>query len=225
MVGQQRQLQLTTIFQYELREVPPSLIDEYGCLRKGNKSVLVNQLGVEKVDASKPHVVIVDIQQMLYHIIWPLGGDATMLFENIKQRLSCYPDGTEKIMVFDRYEDLSAKDHERMRHGGEGSIDFNLTINSPLPKRDAILRNKHNKQELSCVLSTMDMDAEMCIDSRHNGGFKHDETDVTLIAYLLQAAESGKAVIQILSDDTDVFVLLVYWFYKMQLKAEVQMEH
>ncbi|KAK3877225.1 hypothetical protein Pcinc_018025 [Petrolisthes cinctipes] len=94
------------------------------------------------------------MQQMLYHIIWPLGGDATMLFENFKRRLSCYPAGTEKIMVFDRYEDLSAKDHERMRRGGEGSINFNLTINSPLPKRDTILKNKHNKLELSRVLST-----------------------------------------------------------------------
>ena len=92
--------------------------------------MFVNQLGVEKKDASNPDVVTVDMQQMLYHIIWPLGGDATILFENIKRRLSCYPAGTEKIMVFDRYEDLSAKDHERMQRGGEGSIDFNLTINS-----------------------------------------------------------------------------------------------
>ncbi|KAK3877226.1 hypothetical protein Pcinc_018026 [Petrolisthes cinctipes] len=48
MVGQQRQLQLTTIFQYELCAVPPSIIDEYGCLRKGYKSALANQLGVEQ---------------------------------------------------------------------------------------------------------------------------------------------------------------------------------
>ncbi|KAK4327240.1 hypothetical protein Pmani_002296 [Petrolisthes manimaculis] len=201
-----------------------SSIDEYGYLRKGYKSALANQLGVEKVDASNPDVVLVDMQQMLYNIIWPLGGDATMLFENIKRRLSYYPAGTEKLKVFDRYEDLSAKDQERMRRGGEGSIDFNLTINSPLPKRDTILKNKHNKLELSRVLSTMDMDAEMSVDSRYSGGFKHDEADVTMIAYLLQAAESGKAVIRIFCNGTDVFVLLVYWVYKMQLNAEVQMD-
>ena len=227
VVGQQRQLQLTTVIQYELCSVPPSLIDEYGCLWKGNKSVLCNRLGVVQVDPSTPDVVIGDMQQMLYHIVWPHGGDALMLFENTKQRLSSqhgYPAGTENILVYDSYDDISAKDHERVRRGGEGSTDYNLTIHSPLPSRDAILMNKHNKLELSRILSTLDMDADMSIDSRYNGGFEHDEADVTMIAYLLQAAESGKSVILILTDDTDVFVLMVYWVWKMQLPSAVQME-
>ena len=36
-----------------------------------------------------------------------------MLFENTKQRLSGYhgyPPGTEEILVFDRYDDISSKD-------------------------------------------------------------------------------------------------------------------
>ena len=64
----------------------------------------------------------------------------------------------------------------------------------------------------------------MQIDSRYNGGFEHDEADVTMIAYLLQAAESEKSVIRILTDDTDVFVLLVHWVWKMELHSAVQME-
>ena len=63
------------------------------------------------------------------------------------------------------------------------------------------------------------------IDSSYNGGFEHDKAGVTMIAYLLQAAESGKSLIRILTDDTDVFVLLVYWVWKMQLHSAVQMEH
>ena len=124
-----------------------------------------------------------------------------MLFENTKQRLSSYhgyPPGTEKILVFDRYDDISAKGHERIRRGGEGSTDYNLTINSPLPSRDAILKNKYNKLELSRIFSTLEMYADMSIDSRYIGGFEHDEADVTMIAYLLQAAEGGKSVIRIL---------------------------
>ena len=151
-----------------------------------------------------------------------------MLFENTKQRLSSYhgyPPGTEKILLFDRYDDIPAKDHDRIRRGGgEGSTDYNLTINSPLPSRDAILKNKHNKLELSRILSTIDMDADMSIDSRYNGGFEHEEADVTMIAHLLQAAESGQSVIRILTDDTDVFILLVYCVWKMQLHSAVQME-
>ena len=60
------------------------------------------------------------------------------------------------------------------RGGGDGSTDYNLTINSPLPCGDAILKNKHNKLELSCIPSTLDMDADMAIHSRYNGGFEHE---------------------------------------------------
>ncbi len=186
MVGQQRQLQLAPIFKYELCSVPASIIDEYGCLRKGNKSALVNRLGVQKVDSPFPDIVIVDAQQLLYHIIWPHGGDASVLVESIKGRLSCYPAGTEKILVFDKYDDLSAKDHERMRRAGEGSTDYNLTTSSPLPHRDAVLKNKHNKQELSRVLSTFNLGADVSTETRDYGGFAHDEADVTMMTYLLQ---------------------------------------
>ena len=57
----------------------------------------------------------------------------------------------------------------------------------------------------------------MDADSRYNGGFEHDKTGVTMIAYLLQAAKSGTSVIRILTDDTDIFVLLVYWVWNMHL--------
>lgn len=224
MVGQQRQLQLAPIFSYELCAVPPSLIDEYGCLRKGNKYVLANRLVVQQLGAPDPDVVIVDAQQLLYHVVWPCAGDASVLAESIKGRISCYPAGTEKIVVFDRYDDLSAKDHERMRRAGEGSINYNLTITSPLPNRETVMKNKHNKRELSRVLCTFNLSPDITMDSRDDAVFSHDESDVTMISHMLQAAESGKGTIRILSDDTDVFVLLVYWVWKAELRSRVQME-
>jgi len=63
------------------------------------------------------------------------------------------------------------------------------------------------------------------MDSRDDGAFAHDEADVIMIAYMLQAAEFGKDVIRILSDDTDVFLILVYMVWKMQLHCSVQMEN
>jgi len=45
-----------------------------------------------------------------------------------------------------------------------------------------------------------------------------------MIAYMLQAAEFDEDVIRILSDYTDVFVMLVYWVWRMQLHCSVQME-
>ena len=65
------------------------LIDEYGCLRKGNKAVLTKRLGVLQLDAPAPDIVIVDTQQLFFHIVWPHGGDASVLAETIKRHLSC----------------------------------------------------------------------------------------------------------------------------------------
>ena len=46
--------------------------------------------------------------------------------------------------------------------------------------------------------------------SREDAEVTHDEADITLVSYMLKAAENGAATIQIVSDENDVFVLLVY---------------
>ena len=143
MVGQQRHLQLAPIFSYQLCAVPPYLVDEFGCLRRSNKAALMNRLGIKLSRPRSPDIVIVDGQQLLYHVTWPCGGDPSVLVASMKVRLASLPG--EYVLVFDRYDHVSPKDHERMRCGGVGSMNYNLAINSPLPSRDAILKNKHNK--------------------------------------------------------------------------------
>ena len=128
----------------------PSLIEEYGCLRKGSKAPLAHKLRVEAQRPSPPDVTIIDASQLLYHIVWPSRGDASVIVKSINTRLSSL--AGKKILVFDKYH-VSAKDHERMRRAGLGSSN-DLTVNTPLPSRDAIMRNKHNKLQLSKVLST-----------------------------------------------------------------------
>ena len=187
MVGQQRQLHMSQIFQYELCAIPPSLIDEYGCLRKGNKYALANRLGVQQSAAQPPDIVIVDTQQLLYHIVWPHGGTVYIVAENIKRRLSYYPVETENIVVFDKYDDQSAKDHERMRRAGEGATEYNVTASNALPKRDAVLNNKHNNKFYR-VLSSFNLGDDMSMESRVDAGLAHDEADITMVAYTLQAA-------------------------------------
>ena len=58
----------------------------------------------------------------------------------------------------------------------------------------------------------------------NEGHINHDEADVMMVSYMLQAVQEGKQVIHILSDDTDVFVLLVFWMRKLNICAQVQME-
>ena len=46
IVGQSRNINLATVFEYELCAVPPSIFDEFGILRKGSKAQLVKKLAV-----------------------------------------------------------------------------------------------------------------------------------------------------------------------------------
>ena len=62
------------------------------------------------------------------------------------------------------------------------------------------------------------------METQDDGAFSHDEANVTMISYVLQATNHGKSVIRVLSDDNDVFVLLVYWVHRASLKCKVQME-
>ena len=43
VIGQQRGIDLKDVFDHELSPVPPSLIDEYGCLRKGDKHCYIRK--------------------------------------------------------------------------------------------------------------------------------------------------------------------------------------
>ena len=78
---------------YKLYAVPSSLIDEHGCLRKGNKSDLV---GVLETLPNTADAV-------------PLRLDCFY-----QESLSRYQSNAEKIIVFDKYQGVSVKDHERM---------------------------------------------------------------------------------------------------------------
>ena len=56
------------------------------------------------------------------------------------------------------------------------------------------------------------------------GLFNHEEADVLMVSYMIDVVRDGRKVIRILSDDTDVFVILIFWVRKLSIKALVQME-
>lgn len=132
--------------------------------------------------------------------------------------------GTETYVIFDRHEGISAKDHERQRRAGDGSTRYQLTLNSPLPGRDAIMKHKDNKRQLAQLLCAHELGSNIELVSRTNSIARHDEADISLISYMLHAASMGAQTVRILSDDTDVFVLLIYWSWKAEITCRVQME-
>ena len=93
---------------------------------------------------------------------------------------------------------------------------------SPLPNREVIMKNKTNKTLLSRLLCTCTLGDNILMIGEDEGQINHDEADVIMVSYMLHAVREGKKVIRILSED--VFVLLVFWVWKLKIRALVQME-
>ena len=223
VVGQQLNIDMADVFQFELSPVPPALIDEYGCLRKSDKSVLVKSLGVVRIAPCAPDIVFVDGGQLIYHVVWPVSRTMVELAASFSTRLGDYPPETKKVILFDRYdqETPSAKDHERARRGSAKEV--RITTNTRLLCREIILHNSKNKNMLNNILCGYSL-PQIQLVKKTECAVTHDEADITLCSYMLRAADESVQTIRILSDNTDVFVPLVYWTSKKQVDAQVQME-
>ena len=60
------------------------------------------------------------------------------------------------------------------------------------------MKNKHNKRGLSRLLCTFNMGCGVTVHSIDDGVFGHDEADITIISYMLQAADGGCHVVRVL---------------------------
>ena len=100
-----------------------------------------------------------------------------VLAESLKAVLALCPATEKKILVFDQYLDKSANDHTGHRRAGVGSTTFNLAMNSPLPSREAVMKNKDNKRGLSRLICTFNLGCEVTVDRIDDGVFGHDEAD------------------------------------------------
>ena len=228
VVGEHLGIDLKDLFEHELSPLPASLLDDFGCLRKGDKSVIVKKLGVVSEAEEKADIIFVDGSQLLYHVTWPSQGRVCDLAASMSSRLhTSYIQQIARdiFVIFDNYgTELVAKDHKRKRRGEAGTVKYHLTTNTPLPARDTITKSNENKKQLFNLLPNFDSPADRIVFIKPSQSLaQHEEADVTLVSYMLSAAESGAPVIRILSDDTDVFVLLVYWVWRVAVKDKVQM--
>ena len=57
---------------------------------------------------------------------------------------------------------------------------------------------------------TVSLGENVTMDTPDDGVFSHDKADIAMISYIIEAVHAGKAVTCILSDNTDMYGLLVY---------------
>ena len=79
------------------------------CLLKSNKYMLFKYLGAFETAPVDPDILTVNVQQLLYLILWPYGATTT---ESIASHQSC-------LNVY-----LSVKDDKRMRNSGSTTVEM-----------------------------------------------------------------------------------------------------
>ncbi len=99
-------------------------------------------------------------------------------YASIQGHLCHYTDGTEKIIVFDKYQDVSAKDHERMLVMLSRLRAFHYQSSA---QKGCNLKSKNNKWRLASVLGTFSLGENAMMETRDDGAFGHDEADITII--------------------------------------------
>ena len=149
-------------------------------------------------------------------------GTVADIAASIKARLGTL--SYNVYVIFDRYDGISAKVYERLRRAGDGSRPYHLAINTPLPAIKDVMGNNDNKRQLIRLLCTFHISEKMVLVSCLDCMARHDEADITLISYAPCCQRERAHRVRILCDDTDVFVLIVYWSWKANVEADVQFE-
>ena len=122
----------------------------------------------------------------------------------------------ETYIIFDRYDVYSIKSHERQRRA-KGCVprQYVISCNTILPARDVFMKSDDNKTQLIKYMCNVDITNSQLHLIGDKSMYQHEEADVKIISYLLQICPSHNHV-QVLADDADIFVLLVFFvsYYK-----------
>ena len=166
--------------------------------------------------------MIVDGIALIYHMIWPQNGTVQTLCKSMVRRVADVNIVDDVYIVFDRYKTGSIKEHEWVRCSkGHAAPNHNLTLTTVLPTRYVIMKNTFNKQQLAHLLCMCHVPLSVHMLGDVDNIFDIEEADVSMVSYANKFAKEGKKEMQILSDDTDVFVLLMHWFHKHRPNSHV----
>ena len=61
----------------------------------------------------------------------------------------------------------------------------------------------------------------MTMVGREESIYSHDEADITIISYLLESVKNGKNIVRVISDDTEFFILLILWVWRLLTALKV----
>ena len=184
-------------------------------MRKPTKSTLRTHLTWNAITPKTlSKYVISDGGALLYKVQWLQNLSYHDLANQYVKYLKTKHKNSIIRVVFDRYNDpLSTKAHEHVRRRAISSADVNITDLSMQVTctRKSFLRNSHNKTELIRILRQRF--TEIGIENEQSVG----DADVLTVQKAIEIAKNHRTVV---SDDTDILVLLMYhWCSIMKVIA------
>ena len=247
-------IDIKTLLSYELEPVPTSIFSNSGDLRISKaKSEWKRQLqSFVSVRLTEKDITccILDGSEILYVVNWPDKGVLKDYKINFKDYVSKLLKRANVYLVFDRYKPYSTKSVIRSGRITQASRIHQLNLTMQLPARNAVLTVTKNKQQLiKMICDELIQDAsfhnsntsvhklvvtgenESPIEIHKSVTIKrvdlkttHEEADNILAHHMVAAAQENQKGVSVVSDDTDVFVLLLHHYKAQNLSLPVVME-
>lgn len=247
-----REINVKELMSHELAHVPTSMFEEEtGEMRVAkSKSVLKTKLKVEESTRKigLADAIVIDGCALLWVVHWPAKGTVKDFVLNYIKYVTGKLKGNCRVhVIFDRYLEYSAKSGTRCSRATPVSREHQLSLNSPLPPQQIVLTVTKNKIQLIDMICDMltstvkglgnpnslvitgksPVPVEVSnglIIPRHDLKTLHEEADIIIPQQVVYLSGIGCQNIRVISDDTDVFVLLTHYYLEMNLTAILLME-
>ena len=243
-----RDINMKDVLEYELCPVPASLFDENGDMRIAkSKSTLKNKLQVQHSgrQVQRPDKVLIDGCALLWVIHYPKNGTVLDYAENVTEYVSRLLAESDVFLIFDRYYSQSIKNGTRLARSGDGSTRQHvLNLQTPLPAQKVALTVTENKVQLIDIICKH-LKNKFCMNPSRNAlvvtgkdpvpfeikngtlaqrddyRTTHEEADVIIVQQVVKLANAGASSLNVICDDTDVFVLLVHFYIQENLSCKL----
>ena len=241
-----REFDFSEVLSFELGYYPPAHFDANGEMRLPTaKSDLKKILGmtINIRTFGTPTHIIIDVSAYLWTLKWPSKGKFSLVIDEVKKSLRELLTKSDVHWINDRYFDYSPKSASRLnREAGIASRLHELRLDMPIIDKKYVLRCVENKKKLNkliydCITNDEEFLKEATRHHKliimnentvpyqfHDGrkvprmdlASSHEEADNIITKHaILCGLESGSKT-KVLSDDTDIFALLSYFY---QLKS------
>ena len=127
----------------ELTAYPPSLFHANGQMRGASgKSTLKKKAQIEMSQrlTIAPSAIVFDVSAVIWTLDWPAQGTVNTFISGFMKYLSLQLSQSDVYLCFDRYHEYSNKNSTRTVKATNSRV-HHLTLTTPVPARDTILKN------------------------------------------------------------------------------------